>query len=125
MISCSTYLHTYWLLLVCAQTGDQSHKLGVLRQHSNQLSNLARTSSLVTVLIQCALEKAFWTEVTRCCLLLGLKDLALSIGLGSFQLFDKLDFLCLLVHFSLLLNPSSPRFVWFFLKVVMFSKVLT
>ena len=34
----SPYLCIHWLILVCALTGDQTHNLGILGQHSNQLS---------------------------------------------------------------------------------------
>ena len=36
------HLCIYWLILVCALTGDRTDNLGVLGQHSNQLSKLAR-----------------------------------------------------------------------------------
>ena len=39
---CSTYGCSHWFILVCALTGDQTHNLGVLGWHSNQLSYLAR-----------------------------------------------------------------------------------
>ena len=37
-ICCSTYLCIYWLILVCALTGDSTRNLDVLGRHSNQLS---------------------------------------------------------------------------------------
>ena len=36
-ICCSIYQCIYWLILVCALTGDQIHNLSVLGQSSNQL----------------------------------------------------------------------------------------
>ena len=42
----STYLCTRWLPPVCALTGNRSSNFGELRQHSNQLSYLARAPSL-------------------------------------------------------------------------------
>ena len=33
-IFCSTYLCTYWLILVCAVTGDQTYNLGIVRWRS-------------------------------------------------------------------------------------------
>ena len=41
-ICCSTYLCIYWLLLVCALTGDQTSNLGISGQRSNQLSYPAK-----------------------------------------------------------------------------------
>ena len=41
---CSTHLCIHWFLLVCALTGDQTHNLGILRGHSNQLSYPARAT---------------------------------------------------------------------------------
>ena len=41
-ICCSTYSRIQWLLLVCALTRDQTPKLGVSGQCSNQLSYPAR-----------------------------------------------------------------------------------
>ena len=41
-ICCSTYLCIYWLILVRALTGDQTHTLGVSERCSNQLSYLTR-----------------------------------------------------------------------------------
>ena len=37
-----TYLCIYWLIHVCALTRNQTHSLGILEGHSNQLSYLAR-----------------------------------------------------------------------------------
>ena len=37
-ICCSTYLFIHWLILVCALTRDWTCNLGVIGQHSNQLS---------------------------------------------------------------------------------------
>ena len=36
------HLCIHWLLLVCALTGDQTHNLGILGQHSNHLSYPSR-----------------------------------------------------------------------------------
>ena len=44
LICSSTYLCIYWLILVCALTGDWTHNLGVLGWCSNQLSYPARAS---------------------------------------------------------------------------------
>lgn len=43
-ICCSNYLCIPWLLLVYALTGDWTLNLGILRQHSNQLSYMDRGS---------------------------------------------------------------------------------
>ena len=41
-VCCSTHLCIHWLILVWALTGDRTHNLGVLGQHSDHLSCLAR-----------------------------------------------------------------------------------
>ena len=51
LICCSTYLYIHWLILICALTGDQTHNLGVLGQHSNQLNHPDRKNH-VTILIK-------------------------------------------------------------------------
>ena len=51
LICSSTYLYIHWLILICALTGDQTHNLGVLGQHSNQLNHPDRKNH-VTILIK-------------------------------------------------------------------------
>ena len=41
-ICCSVYWCIYWLIIVCALTGDWTHNFGILGQCSNQLSYPAR-----------------------------------------------------------------------------------
>ena len=43
-IYCSTNLCIHWLILLCALMRDWTRNLGILRQCSNQLSYLTRTS---------------------------------------------------------------------------------
>lgn len=42
----------HWLILVCAPTRDWTHSLGVLGQHSNQLSYLARALLLILSILK-------------------------------------------------------------------------
>ena len=46
VICCSTYLCIHWLIPVCALMRDQTHNLGIWEWCSNQLSYLAKASSV-------------------------------------------------------------------------------